>query len=197
MTIFRHRKNAAGSVKGPGLAILCGLLMLGACAPVGHYRSKDAQHSHADEAEEVVIRASGYGTYSSAQAISAKDRLLARRASRLDAYRALAEQVNGIVIFGDSQVRDFAMNSDRFQTMIDTHLRGARVVAVRENVDGVIETVMEMRLPEGFSRCFDKAFASDNTDLCLFTDQPNRLETSEPSTRAEAPASGQSLYYLE
>lgn len=54
--------------------------------------------------------------------------LAAMRASKLAAYRELAEQVYGQRIAGDSSVENWALADDSFQASVDGVIRGAEVV---------------------------------------------------------------------
>ncbi|AVJ55337.1 flagellar biosynthesis protein FlgP [Idiomarina sp. OT37-5b] len=54
--------------------------------------------------------------------------LAAMRASKLAAYRELAEQVYGQRIAGGSSVQNWALTNDTFQSSVDGVIRGAEVV---------------------------------------------------------------------
>lgn len=57
-------------------------------------------------------------------------RLLAIRAARLDAMRDLTEQVHGIRITSDSQLRDATMRNDYLAAQVQGMMRGARTVSI-------------------------------------------------------------------
>lgn len=102
----------------------------------------------------VTVRASGYGVAPDDPGFSAARRhLMAMRASKLDAYRALAERVYGTVIYGGSTVNDFVLHNDRFRTFIDSYIRGAKVISVDNEKDGVVETTMQLKLEPRFQAC--------------------------------------------
>jgi len=62
-----------------------------------------------------------------AQPVSpAQNKLLAKRAAEADAYRKLAETINGVQINSSTTVRDFVTESDEIRSGIDTVVRGAR-----------------------------------------------------------------------
>ncbi|MGV8898360.1 MAG: LPP20 family lipoprotein [Burkholderiaceae bacterium] len=101
------------------------------------------------EYKTLRLSAVGYGAASSFDGYSAgQKRLLAMRASKLDAYRALAEQVYGIRIAGNTTVTAMAAQSDSFRVYIDAYLRGARVLTVTPMAEGNYETVIEMDFDE-------------------------------------------------
>jgi hypothetical protein len=66
------------------------------------------------------------------------------RAARLDAYRAMAEQVYGLRVEGGSTVGSLALKDDSFKVYIDAFIRGARVTNVAQREDGTYETTVEM-----------------------------------------------------
>jgi hypothetical protein len=64
------------------------------------------------------------------QRIGPQGRMMAQRAAELDAYRRLAEQLQGFKISSSTSVRDFVTESDQIATDLNTTLRGARIVHV-------------------------------------------------------------------
>lgn len=54
-------------------------------------------------------------------------KLMAKRAAELDAYRQMAERILGLKISGDSSVRDFALESDNIKTSLDHFIKGMRI----------------------------------------------------------------------
>ena len=101
--------------------------------------------------EPVRIEAVGYGASSSFDGYTpGQKRLLAIRAARLDAYRALAEQVYGVRITGGTTVSAMITQSDSFRSFVDAQLRGARTVTVTPMAEGNYEVVVEMYLNQDF-----------------------------------------------
>ncbi len=99
----------------------------------------------------VTLTATGYGAVNTAvcqgecdRISPAQRRLLAMRAARLDAYRAMAEQVYGVRVEGGSTVGSLALKDDSFKVYIDAFIRGARVTNVAPRDDGSYETTVEM-----------------------------------------------------
>lgn len=79
----------------------------------------------------------------------AQQRLLAKRAAQVDAYRKLAELVKGLRISSNTYVRDFVAESDQVNTAFDTFIKGARIAGVpRYLPDGTCEVDVEMTLQE-------------------------------------------------
>lgn len=107
-----------------------------------------------DPIAPMVLRVVGYGAMSSdAKKSKIQQRLMAIRASKMDAYRAMAERVYGTSIQGSTTVRDMVVQNDRFRTYVETYMHGARVVSTDVMQDGSVETVLEMVIDQGFRNC--------------------------------------------
>lgn len=79
--------------------------------------------------------------------VGAAERLKAKRAAEVDAYRKLIERVEGLKIGAQTQVKDFVTESDQIKTGFTQRLQGARTVGVRYMPDGVVEVQMEITVP--------------------------------------------------
>ncbi len=81
--------------------------------------------------------------------VSARGRLMAERAAKVDAYRNLAETVNGFRISANTYVRDFVAESDEIRTSLDSFLKGAKQVGpARYLPDGIVEVEVQITLQE-------------------------------------------------
>ena len=99
----------------------------------------------------VTLTAIGYGaTIPNSNYTEGQKRLMAMRASKLDAYRALAEQVYGVRITSNSTIAGLAAQHDSFRAYVDAYIRGAKIVTVTPMADGNYETVLELELNEQF-----------------------------------------------
>ena len=80
----------------------------------------------------------------------AKNRLMAKRIARVDAYRKLAERIYGLHITANTTVRDFDVNfsDDRIRTSLDHELRGMKVDDVRYQPDGIVEVQVSLTLKQ-------------------------------------------------
>ena len=168
---------------------------LAACAPVGRYQGDGDKQSREDtRLEPITVRVSGLGTYEDvgSDRSGTRKRLMARRASQLDAYRNLVERVYGTVVYGSSTVNDFVLRNDTFRTYVDSYLRGAKLVAVNEHSDGVFETVMELKLEPRFRACVAKVADDQVRDLC-----PTPMPQGNDSIGDVQSKGVDSLYYLE
>ncbi|MAE92073.1 MAG: hypothetical protein CMI13_09910 [Oleibacter sp.] len=107
-----------------------------------------------DPIAPMVLRVVGYGAMEeSKNRTSVQRRLMAIRASKMDAYRAMAERVYGTSIQGSTTVKDMVVQNDRFRTYVETYMHGARVVSSDVMPDGSVETVLEMVIDQGFRNC--------------------------------------------
>lgn len=70
--------------------------------------------------------------------------LLTKRAATVDAYRNMAEMVNGLQISSSTYVRDFVAESDEIQAQLNSYIKGLRVVDTKFYDDGVCEVTVEL-----------------------------------------------------
>ena len=92
-----------------------------------------------------AIRATGYAGISVQPSdVAAQQRLLAIRASKLDAYRGLTEQVYGQYLDATTTVADMAVLSDTFRTQVEGVIYGARVVSIAPVGEDTYETTMSL-----------------------------------------------------
>lgn len=76
-----------------------------------------------------IIRAVGYAPISAQPGESSQiQNIMAMRASKLDAYRELAEQVYGHQLQGQSNVNNLVTRDDKLRTKVEGVIRGARVI---------------------------------------------------------------------
>ncbi len=111
----------------------------------------------------VKLTATGYGASSNFDAYTpGQRRLLAMRASKVDAYRALAEQIHGVRIRGTTTVGAMVAQNDSYRAYVDAYVRGARVISVTPMAEGNYETEVELELPAGFVDRMASASGCDN-----------------------------------
>jgi hypothetical protein len=145
------------------LAIVFSSLLLTACSSMFVHEdsaSSDPESYFQSVGQEVdpiaamVLRVVGYGAMVKHKSLTeSQSRLMAIRASKLDAYRSMVERVYGTSLQGSTTVRDLAVQSDRFRTYVDTYIHGARVVSSDVMSDGTVETILEMVIDQGFRNC--------------------------------------------
>jgi hypothetical protein len=100
--------------------------------------------------ERVRVGATGYGAPPKNYYPEGQRRLMTLRASKVDAYRALAEIVGGLHVWGGSAIADMVLERDRYRAFVDSYVRGARVVSVAAQEDGTYKTVLEMEVDQRF-----------------------------------------------
>jgi hypothetical protein len=117
-------------------------------------------------AQPQIIRVKGYGTIQANNKLNAAQKhLMGMRASKLDAYRAMAERVYGTALEGGSSIENLIMQDDRFKTYVDAFVHGAKVVSSEKKKDGIYETVLEMTMDKEFFVCLsDVNYLTANTD---------------------------------
>ncbi|MDP4547285.1 LPP20 family lipoprotein [Marinobacter sp. MDS2] len=175
----------------------CFLPVLLAMALVGC--ATGSKQDASDEFEPIVVEVSGFGVYGQSQQgrSNPQQRLMALRASRLDAYRNLAERVYGSVIYGHSTVSDFALKSDSFRAYVDSYVRGARTLSVNEHPGGVVETVMELKLEPRFRQCASEVADDQVRDVCAIPMPSHHVSKSDVATTDVKGEKIDSLYYLD
>lgn len=75
---------------------------------------------------------------------AAQQRLLAIRASKLDAYRSLAEQVYGQQLDANTTVADMTVLNDTFRTRVEGVIYGANLVSITPVGEDTYETTLSL-----------------------------------------------------
>ena len=121
-----------GARKGRSFGIFAAamvLLVAGCASPAGDSRAMLAANMNSPEADGIV--AMGYAVIDAQQGDSpAQRRLMAIRASKIDAYRSLAEQVYGQYLESNSQVNDLSLVGDKLRSRVQGLIYGARLVSI-------------------------------------------------------------------
>ena len=99
-----------------------------------------------DESDIVIVNVTGYGAPKNTFANAAQRRLMTLRASELDAYRKLAEQVAGIYIQGNGDLNNFMAGDDRVKMQLSSFIQGASITNQEILDDGVGLTQMTMQV---------------------------------------------------
>ena len=126
-----------------------------------------------------TLNATGYGTVEKSDQYSRSQiKLMAMRASKMDAYRSLAEQLNGIQLRGQTSVEKMEVTHDSYQVYLNAYLRGARVKRTSPigsdlyAGDDTFETVVELDLTPRFYECMNGSSAVINQCLQPTPDSP-------------------------
>jgi hypothetical protein len=188
-------------------------LSSGACAAGYDADTQDDHIASNENSEEsgkvpltpIVIRVTGYSAFEKTEDMTSEPkRLMALRASKLDAYRALAERIYGTSISGMSTVQDFVLKNDGFGTVVDSVIRGARVVSVSEKKGAGFETVLELLLPGNFQDCLNKTNSFRYGSNCLRPMSKSNaygadsaMSSNSNAWRKKGSNSMDSIYYLQ
>lgn len=106
------------------------------------------------EPSPIKFTAVGYGTPGSyVQYMPAQQKLMAMRAAQVDAYRNLAEQVQGFRVTGNTSVSAFAIQNDSVRTYVDSFIRGAHVISITAIADGNFQANVELEITNQFIDC--------------------------------------------
>ena len=125
-----------------------------AVAPVVEVKAAEAKPAPKEEPVSMItpmaernatIRATGYAVISTQNHKNpAQQRLMAIRASKLDAYRALTEQVYGQQLDATTTVAEMMITSDTFRTRVQGIIYGAVLESITPIGDDTYETTLSL-----------------------------------------------------
>lgn len=128
--------------------LMAGLILLTGCESVHLVASKSAEKANmlAPLVEKrETLTATGYAVVTVQNHRNpAQQRLMAIRASKLDAYRALTEQVYGQQIDASSTVADMTVTSDSFRAKVEGVIYGATLVSITPVGEDTYETTLSL-----------------------------------------------------
>jgi hypothetical protein len=139
--------------------VLTGLTVLTGCQSLGLESVASAQAAAAQAAapapaptmiapmveKRETFMATGYAVISVQNHKNpAQQRLLAIRASKLDAYRSLTEQVYGQQLDANTTVADMTVLNDTFRTRVEGVIYGANLVSITPVGEDTYETTMSL-----------------------------------------------------
>lgn len=102
-------------------------IVISACSVI--YDDKNVQWEQIRPEHFVVLHAVGYAPIEKQLGNSREEKLLqAVRASKIDAYRELAEQLYGHQLSSSTKVRDLVAKDDRIKSRVAGIVRGAKVI---------------------------------------------------------------------
>ncbi len=131
------------------LCLIFGLTALCGCKSVNlamHSPDAEAKSLTAPLVEKrETITATGYAVVTVQNHKNpAQQRLMAIRASKLDAYRNLTEQVYGQQLDASSTVADMVVTNDTFRTKVEGVIYGARLVSITPVGEDTYETTLSL-----------------------------------------------------
>jgi len=130
------------------VGLMAGMLILTGCKSINVSNSKlpESANMLAPLVEKrETLTATGYAVVSVQNHRNpAQQRLMAIRASKLDAYRALTEQVYGQQIDATSTVADMTVTSDSFRAKVEGVIYGAVLVSITPVGEDTYETTLSL-----------------------------------------------------
>ena len=131
------------------LCLMIGLTGLAGCKSVNLAMANSDSETKSLSAPLVekreTITATGYAVVAvQNHKNQAQQRLMAIRASKLDAYRNLTEQVYGQQLDASSTVADMVVTNDTFRTKVEGVIYGARLVSITPVGEDTYETTLSL-----------------------------------------------------
>jgi hypothetical protein len=132
------------------LALFVGIAGLSGCKSIDLALSEKTPPSTAQMIAPLVekretITATGYAVITVQNSKNAsQQRLMAIRASKLDAYRNLTEQVFGQQVDASSTVADMVVLNDTFRTKVEGIIYGAQLVSITPVGEDTYETTLSL-----------------------------------------------------
>ena len=132
------------------LALFVGIAGLSGCKSIDLALSEKTPTTTAQMIAPLVekretITATGYAVITVQDSKNAsQQRLMAIRASKLDAYRNLTEQVFGQQVDASSTVADMVVLNDTFRTKVEGIIYGAQLVSITPVGEDTYETTLSL-----------------------------------------------------
>ena len=153
MTVLTHINKA--------LALLGCLLLITGCTSMF---DKHVEWETVEPDEYPVLTAVGYAPIASQHGGSDSEKnIMAMKASKLDAYRELAEQVYGQRINGQQSLANMVINNAQLQASVEGVIRGAKVVKAYPVGEDTYATELELDMEQVYN-------------IYLSTARPQRLK---------------------
>ena len=119
-------------------------VLLGACAGNTAKYNQAIMETMVDQRQSIL--ATGYAVISIQHHDNpAQQRLLSIRASKLDAYRSLMEQVYGQYLDANTTVAEMVIESDSFRARVQGVIYGAQLVSITPVGDDTYETTLSLK----------------------------------------------------
>ncbi|GAA0367170.1 LPP20 family lipoprotein [Bowmanella denitrificans] len=118
------------------------MILLGGCSSL---YDKQVEWEYIEPATYPVLQAVGYAPIAEQQGSSDTLKMLqAIKASKLDAYRELAEQVYGQRLSGQESLSNLVLSNAQLKSSVDGVIRGAKVVKSYAVDDNTYATELEL-----------------------------------------------------
>jgi hypothetical protein len=115
------------------------------------------------------------------------DKVRAKRAAEMDAYRRLAGRMMGVAISSKTTVRDFCLENDRLVAALSQKLRAAKPTAIKYINDGTCQVTMQVKIADVIRTT--KRYVDGKLDTLRITDEVEHRLFSETGNGVAPPAS--------
>jgi len=145
MKQHRATQPSSGTHSMLKVVTIIGLAMiLAACAGNPSKYNNAIMETMVDQRQSIL--ATGYAVISIQHHDNpAQQRLLSIRASKLDAYRSLMEQVYGQYLDANTTVAEMVIESDSFRARVQGVIYGAQLVSITPVGDDTYETTLSLK----------------------------------------------------
>jgi len=117
-----------------------------------------------------------------------QQKIMAKRAAEMDAYRRLAGRMMGVKISGDTTVRDFALQNDKIVAALSQTLKAATPTAIKYNKsDGSCAVTLEVKTAD-IIRTTERFVKKDGATKTTVTDSIETKTFSETGNGVMRPA---------
>lgn len=129
------------STEATMLLLLC-ISGLTSCSSVDSNMTQVLANRFQNEGENLI--ATGYADIDAQLGNAEQKRILAIRASKVDAYRSLSEQIYGLYIDSSTTLGDLVVQSDIVSTRVQGIIYGAKVESIRPLSDTTYEVTLSL-----------------------------------------------------
>ena len=117
-----------------------------------------------------------------------QQKIMAKRAAEMDAYRRLAGRMMGVKISGDTTVKDFALQNDKIVAALSQTLKAATPTAIKYNkTDGSCAVTLEVKTSD-IIRTTERFVKKDGATKTTVTDSIETKTFSETGNGVMRPA---------
>lgn len=135
--------------------------------------------------ESGFVTATGIGARPSGETNAAAAVALARRAAVLDAYRNLAEYINGVKLDSETTVQNFANTNDIIKTKVSAVIKNAKIIEEHELNGGGYSVIMQIPI---YGAKNSLASAIIKKESQIKEPLPAPIPNIKPSTPIDLPA---------
>ncbi len=131
------------------------------CKTLGVFSKKEKNESpipvvSGDIHRGTTIFVTGKGIADKDDIDTTKGYLLAERAAIVDGYRLLSEKLAGILLNASSKNENYNLSSDTIMAQTQSYVRGAEIVNIIHQGNGIVEVQMKLQLPSDLSKILAK-----------------------------------------